>query len=298
VLSKLRAKGKELDAARAQVSLSPSPPAPTPAPVRAVPPTPPSKVSQGEGSWPTLSVGDDDVYYVGLLHQALEANGFYPPEEEVDDIMFQEGTQEAILSWQACNGLQETGFVGPAEWAKLGQGDVPPAGAPVFGANAGEALLFPSPEPPAAAAPPPPVEDAVEEECNVHDKAAYAAFIASLDESLVEERPMLRFEAGGRDVHELHKALMANGCFPGEDDCEFWQFGDATDNAVRVFQSMEGLPETGIVEAKVWKALMGTSLREIGENSRPSCGEYGEDRAAYDEDRVWLMSEGRFARKM
>ena len=294
MLSKLRAKGKELNAKAKAETPSLSPTASLPAAAE---------------KWPTLSVGDDDVYYVGLLHAALESSGYYPPEEEVEDIMFLEGTQNAVLSWQACSGRTETGFVGPDEWVALGQGESPPAGAPAFGENAGEALLTGTaavesaaesvpPPPPQTPPSPPAVEDSVEEECAVHDKAAYAAFIAGLDPELVEERPMLRFEAGGRDVHELHKALMANGCFPGEDDCEFWQFGDATDNAVRVFQAMEGLPETGIVEASVWKALMGTSLREVGENKRPSCGEYGEDRAAYDGDRMWLMSEGRFARKL
>jgi hypothetical protein len=58
---------------------------------------------------PLLAPGDDDIYWVAKLHGALEAVGCYAPDEEVEDFYFGGGTQGALLSFQACNGLDETG---------------------------------------------------------------------------------------------------------------------------------------------------------------------------------------------
>ena len=47
---------------------------------------------------------------------------------------------------------------------------------------------------------------------------------------------VLREGDGGRHVHEVHVALVQKGFWPGEDDMLWWQFGDATCNAVQTFQ--------------------------------------------------------------
>lgn len=47
---------------------------------------------------------------------------------------------------------------------------------------------------------------------------------------------VLREGDGGRHVHELQVALVQQGFWPGEDDMQWWQFGDATCSAVQTFQ--------------------------------------------------------------
>jgi hypothetical protein len=71
----------------------------------------PVEVAKGDptGPPPVLSVGDDDIFWVSKLHVALMAGGFYPSDDELDNWMFAEGTQSALLTFQACNELPETG---------------------------------------------------------------------------------------------------------------------------------------------------------------------------------------------
>jgi hypothetical protein len=54
-------------------------------------------------------VGDDDIFWVSQLHGGLMAAGFYPSDEEVENWVFGEGTQGALLMFQACNNVAETG---------------------------------------------------------------------------------------------------------------------------------------------------------------------------------------------
>jgi hypothetical protein len=41
---------------------------------------------------------------------------------------------------------------------------------------------------------------------------------------------------GGREVHALHVALGRHGFFCGDDDMQWWMFGEATMNALRAYQ--------------------------------------------------------------
>lgn len=43
------------------------------------------------------------------LHTILVGKGYYPPEEEIDALIFAEGTQTALMYFQAAEGLSETG---------------------------------------------------------------------------------------------------------------------------------------------------------------------------------------------
>jgi hypothetical protein len=54
-------------------------------------------------------LGDDDIYWVSRLHGGLMAAGFYPSDEEVENWVFGEATQGALLMFQACNDVAETG---------------------------------------------------------------------------------------------------------------------------------------------------------------------------------------------
>lgn len=62
-----------------------------------------------DGPPPLLSCGDDDIFWVANLHDRLVASGFYPHDEEVDNWLFGETTEVALLAYQACEGLAETG---------------------------------------------------------------------------------------------------------------------------------------------------------------------------------------------
>lgn len=65
----------------------------------------------------TLSIGtrappagqDDDLYWMNQLHTILVGKGFYPPDEEIEALIFAEGTQSALMYFQAAEGIPETG---------------------------------------------------------------------------------------------------------------------------------------------------------------------------------------------
>lgn len=71
------------------------------------------EVQKGDpsGPPPVLSMGDDDIFWVSKLHDGLLASGFYPNDDEIENWLFAEGTQSALLTFQACNDVPETGEV-------------------------------------------------------------------------------------------------------------------------------------------------------------------------------------------
>ncbi|GMH36638.1 hypothetical protein BSKO_04511 [Bryopsis sp. KO-2023] len=74
------------------------------------------------GPPPVLMQGDDDIFWMNQLQRGLEAKGFCCGDDEVDDYYFAEGTANALLSFQACNSLAETGVADEETWkALLGQ---------------------------------------------------------------------------------------------------------------------------------------------------------------------------------
>lgn len=75
--------------------------------------------SQQKGPPPPLSLGADDIFWVNQLHTALVDAGFYPGDEDIDDFYFGDSTQSAVLSFQACSSLSETGAVDDATWRML-----------------------------------------------------------------------------------------------------------------------------------------------------------------------------------
>ena len=75
------------------------------------------------------------------------AAGFYCGEDEDDAFFFGPGTASALMTYQACNGLSETGIADEATWAALGVGaggrtaedDSPAAPATPSGSNGASA---------------------------------------------------------------------------------------------------------------------------------------------------------------
>lgn len=101
---------------------------------------------------------------------------------------------------QACNGLEETGVADVPTWMAL------------LGAEGYQALLQGSPTATPAAAP------------------------AHGPRQVIEKWPTLHEGDGGRFVHALHVLLERAGCWPGEDDFQWWWFGDSTLAALKAYQ--------------------------------------------------------------
>lgn len=68
---------------------------------------------------PSLTIGDDDLYWVNTLQEALMSVGFYPGDQETEDMFFGEHTREALLWYQASAHVPETGVADDATWAAL-----------------------------------------------------------------------------------------------------------------------------------------------------------------------------------
>jgi len=72
-----------------------------------------------KGPPPPLSVGADDIFWVNQLHTALADEGYYPGDEDIDDFYFGDSTQGAVMTFQACSGLTESGVVDKDTWTAL-----------------------------------------------------------------------------------------------------------------------------------------------------------------------------------
>lgn len=107
--------------------------------------------------------------------------------------------------------------------------------------------------------------------------------------------PVLIEGDGGREVHALHVALEGAGFSAGEDDTQWWQFGDTTMNALKTFQACSGLPESGVCDERTWKALLGSGAVPADLVALQS-GKSDDDDLADDGGgtRVWLIGEQRW----
>ena len=59
-----------------------------------------SNVQPPEGPPPALCLGSDDIYWVHQLQSGLMEQGYYSGEEEIEDFVFADGTQSAVLAFQ------------------------------------------------------------------------------------------------------------------------------------------------------------------------------------------------------
>jgi hypothetical protein len=71
------------------------------------------------GPPPDLAVGSDDIFWVNQLHTAMVDAGFYPGDDEIDAFFFGDSTLSALMTFQACEGLSETGAVDIDTWKVL-----------------------------------------------------------------------------------------------------------------------------------------------------------------------------------
>ena len=315
----------------------PPPSPPTPAPLRADPLpaiTP-----------PTLVEGSDELFWVNALQKGLADQAFHCGDEEAEDFYFGPGTRSALLTFQACAGLAETGVCDDETWVAL-LGEVglaalqPPS--PEEEDAADDALsaavgVGQGPGPASTPAPPPPptplpapgsgpvvetwtatsttttitdVEDAAHHHATrvtVEEETSAGTAVVVPPQPTVRGSgpapprtawPIVREGDGGRPVHELHVALNKHGFHCGEDDEQWWQFGDATHAALATFQACAGLPESGVADPRTWLALLGVGATPA-DGAALSAGDHTDDDmlGGHHDGMIFLVGEQRWARR-
>lgn len=265
------------------------------------------------GPPPDLVEGDDDIYWVCKLHQSLEKKGFFCGEEDCEDFIFAQGTTTALLSFQACEGLTETGIADEETWIAL------------LGDEAREAFSRGKVTPETGEADAKVTSDTSGTESNnamknltdtdgtggngagqlnhteVHQVEDGIATTHGLkmDPKLPTSKggwPVIQESDGGKEVHALHICLENNGFHCGDDDMNWWYFGDDTATAVKTFQACNGLPESGRCNEQTWLALLGEDANSDVLKEITSDNSYDEDRTAQGAHTggVWLLGEQRW----
>lgn len=282
--------------------------------------------------WPACKVGEDDIYLMSTIQEAMNDAGYWAGEEDEADMYFGASTQDALCYFQAGAGLPETGFVDADTWKAL-LGPERFGWGPVPGAIGFDQEEFPS----ASSEGEKKENDAPSNEEGSATKGLSAAQQSAKDwsetvKSLVDDEdahasgkedlwgrdersgtvssggsssssrspngwPTLRLEDGGVEVHKLQVLLDERGYYSGEEDMEYWFFGSTTENALGTFQASNGLPDTGVACERTWIKLFGEARVKTFRNPEEAIdavgdGDYPEDLSR--QDRVFLLGEGRF----
>ena len=69
------------------------------------PPASNAKYQVPQGLPPPLSLGSDNIYWVNQLQSGLMNQGYYSGEEEMEDFIFESGTESAVLAYQVTHQL-------------------------------------------------------------------------------------------------------------------------------------------------------------------------------------------------
>lgn len=236
--------------------------------------------SPPSGPPPTLSIGDDDIYWVSQLQEALCQKGFYCGDDDVSDFYFGEGTLSALITFQTCQNLEETGMTDTTTWKNLLGNDL----IPVIGdVPSNEELEGKG-------------EEKEKDDTTNSVKSAEKMKEDSKKEERSRDFPVLAEFDGGRDVHHLQVMLEIAGYSCGKDDMVWWHYGDGTVAAMRTFQACNGLPESGVADKHSWQILAGNgkTMKDIAERVQKE-DIFEEDLS--NSDRVWLLGEQRWERK-
>lgn len=268
------------------------------------------------GPPPELVEGDDDIYWVSKLQQALEKKGFYCGEQDCEDYFFAEGTSNALLSFQACEGLTETGTADKETWIALlgeeardfySERNVTDEQGAVVTEVTGDTSEIAN-------------VDGTEDFSETDSRDENGAGKVNQTEELQTEEstpinpvlkvdptlpksqggwPVLQESDGGKEVHALHVCLEKNGFHCGDDDMNWWFFGDDTIAALKTFQACNGLPESGSCNEKTWLTLLGENAKPDDLQEMVGDSSYDEDRAAQGPNTggVWLLGEQRWEKR-
>ena len=279
-------------AAQSEAAAHPSSPAP---------PSPSSSSSAPLSPPPDLIEGSDDLYWVNALQTLLDSHAMHCGDEEAEDFFFGPRTRAALETFQACEALPETGVCDAETWLKLVRGDAgrlrelqlraPTEGEVEEAAAAAGAVSAASSSSPvvsvgtftssssasASASHTHTHTLRVDDDGKGHlriteeDKdeetvviGTTAAAKEGAPKKPTEAWPILREGDGGKQVHALQVALDRAGMSCGEDDEQWWQFGDSTHSALVTFQACEGLPESGVADEKTWRKLLAVAARKGG----------------------------------
>jgi len=283
------------------------------------------------GPPPDLAIGSDDIFWVNQLHTAMVDAGFYPGDDEIDAFFFGDSTMSALMTFQACEGLPETGAVDEDTWKVLlgpeltlkpsrdltadQSVNVPGITDKQSIADNGEMKSKPFAELFAASSEQTVVVGSdleIESETNrttvsetdiypdghvVQDSVETTVTHAETKKTMappLTKWPSLIDGDGGKHVHALHVLLDDAGFCAGEDDVRWWQYGDSTVNAVKTFQACSGIPESGATCVRTWQALMPPGSVPNDLLTVQSGHSDDEDLAEPGEGRVWLLGEQRW----
>ena len=71
-----------------------------------------AKYQVPQGAPPHVSLGSDDIYWVNQLQSGLMKQGYYCGEEEMEDFIFESGTESAVLAFQVIDHILCVFFCG------------------------------------------------------------------------------------------------------------------------------------------------------------------------------------------
>ena len=270
--------------------------------------------SRTSSNLPLVSTGSDDIEHVAMLHRLLAAHGFCVSDEEEEDFLFEQSTEEALRTFQVCNGVEETGFVDGATWRALRKAE---------DESGGEAGQCPRP---ADAAPEWPALEygcggrevhllqralAVRLPLAISHLSIYIFISLSISRAYVcvecayvcvracetaEKLTYVRI----RNLN-VDECMQSHGFFSGDDDMQWWEFGDGTLSALKMFQASCRLPPTGTTSAAAWECLLGSAadrgIDAAAALGGPEMAEFERDLASI-EGRVYLLGEDRFENVM
>ena len=267
--------------------------------------------------WPLLRNGDNDVYLMTLSHAALIDNGFWPGEDDTEEMYFGKKTEEAVEFLQGDKKIEVTGMINTKTWLAL-------LGKEKFKWGPAPGAIF---EEDVASCREGSARKAFEETQQVNkmkqeeDLDPYGEDIDSgppAEDDFIDvkgvsgefvEWPILRLDDGGLAVHKMQTMLSklgfnCDGDGDGDSDSSFWFLGPDTQNALQTFQASESLPETGVVDFLTWQRLFKAS--GFHRATELTCDEafalieddknYSVDRApgCEGEQGVWLIGEQRY----
>ena len=289
---------------------------------------------------PDLIEGSDDLYWVNALQTLLDSHAMHCSDEEAEDFYFGGRTRAALETFQACEGLPETGVCDADTWLKLVRGDAQKLRelrlrAPTEDAAAAAAAVATAAADAAFASAGPAVETftalssshththtlrvdddgrghlkVTEEDEDREETVVVAAASAAASKPQTAAWPILREGDGGRGVHALQVALDRAGMHCGDEDEQWWQFGDSTHSALVTFQACSGLPESGVADERTWRSLLVVAAKDTGEARDPSSfspadvdsltsGDANDDDmlGSHHDGMVFLLGEQRWERK-
>ncbi|GAX75999.1 hypothetical protein CEUSTIGMA_g3442.t1 [Chlamydomonas eustigma] len=258
---------------------------------------------------PPLAPGEDDIYWMGRLHEALLACGFGCGDDDTESWYFGDHTREAVLTFQASEQLIETGVADSATWQAL-LTHVPSLAEDILqdireGKVPKDGILCPE------GASPHSVTDLVWIVASKQAVNAPSGSIGGFSTSrgASQSWPVVQEGDGGKDVRTLQACLEDLGFYCGEEDMRWWMFGDTTRNSLMAFQASAGLPQSGVCEESTWKALLGphaipedlhdaamsvvSALQGAGDSESEAQG-FSDDLTLPGGRGVWLLGEQRW----